>query len=224
MPLRFSRHRHRPGRLVLVLLPLLCLLAGHLAAGVSVAVARTDAPGAHTAQADPDPTAPGPATPDPATPDPAAPEPALALPQRLQIPKLHIDAPVWQVGLDADGAMESPYSSTAVGWFSPGFVPGMAGNAVIAGHVDWVDHAAVFYFIKNLGPGDQLSVTLDDGSVLTFAVDGVEVYEDGETPLERVFGAADAPHLNLITCGGVFNQATHNYDHRTVVYTTLVTE
>jgi sortase A len=149
-------------------------------------------------------------------------EPPAPLPVELQIPALRIDAPIWQVGEDDSGGMESPWSDTAVGWFAPGFVPGQPGNAVIAGHVDWVDHAAVFYFLKNLTPGDLVNVVMDDGSVLTFAVDEVDQYDDGDTPMDRIFGNADQPHLNLITCGGVFDRSTHNYDHRLVVYTTLV--
>ena len=149
-------------------------------------------------------------------------EPPPPLPVELQIPAVHIDAPIWQVGEDDDGGMESPWSDTAVGWFAPGFVPGQPGNAVIAGHVDWVDHAAVFYFLKNLAPGDQVNMTMDDGSVLTFAVDEVDQYDDGDTPMDQIFGSSDQPHLNLITCGGVFDHSTHNYDHRLVVYTTLV--
>lgn len=149
-------------------------------------------------------------------------EPPTPLPVELQIPAAHIDAPIWQVGEDDDGSMQSPWSDTAVGWFAPGFVPGQPGNAVIAGHVDWVDHAAVFYFLKNLSPGDLVNVTMDDGSVLTFSVDEVDQYDDTDTPMDQIFGDSGQPHLNLITCGGVFDHSTHNYDHRLVVYTTLV--
>ncbi len=153
---------------------------------------------------------------------PAQDEPPAPLPVELQIPAVRIDAPIWQVGEDDDGGMESPWSDTAVGWFAPGFVPGQPGNAVIAGHVDWVDHAAVFYFLKNLSPGDLVNVVMDDGSVLSFAVDEVDQYDDTNTPLDQIFGNSDQPHLNLITCGGVFDRSTHNYDHRLVVYTSLV--
>jgi len=149
-------------------------------------------------------------------------EPSGPLPVELQIPSLHIDAPIWQVGEDDGGGMESPWSDTAVGWFAPGFVPGQPGNAVIAGHVDWVDHAAVFYYLKNLSPGDLVNVVMDDGGVLSFAVDEVDQYDDTDTPMEQIFGNSDQPHLNLITCGGVFDHSSHNYDHRLVVYTTLV--
>jgi len=147
---------------------------------------------------------------------------APALPVRLQIPSLHIDAPIVQVGFDDDGGMASPNSDRSVGWFAPGYIPGTPGNAVMAGHVDWVDHAAVFWFLNKLAVGDTMTVVFDDDSSVTFAVDAVQTYDDGDTPLDQVFGASDSAHLNLVTCGGVFDYATHNYDHRTVVYTTMV--
>ncbi|HZU78184.1 MAG TPA: class F sortase [Dehalococcoidia bacterium] len=143
-------------------------------------------------------------------------------PIRLQIPSLHIDAPIELLGVDDLGGMESPASPDDVGWFAPGFLPGTPGNAVIAGHVDWVDRAAIFWFVRDLQPGDEVDVLFDDGSFVSFAVDQVVDYPDGDVPMDEVFGPSDQSHLNLITCDGVFNRATHNYDHRTVVYTTQV--
>jgi sortase A len=143
-------------------------------------------------------------------------------PLRLLIPSLRINAPVQMVGLDDDGGMQSPSGPDSVGWFDQGFLPGTTGNAVIAGHVDWVDRAAVFWFVKTLVAGAEVDIVFDDGSTAAFTVDVVVDYPDNSTPLDDVFGPSDAPHLNLITCDGVFNYITHNYDHRTVVYTTMV--
>lgn len=144
------------------------------------------------------------------------------MPIELIVPSLHIDAPIEQVGLDDDGGMQSPSGPNSVAWFAPGFRPGDPGNAVMAGHVDWVDRAAVFWFVKNLSPGDEVDVNYDDGSSAAFSVDEVDVYNDDQAPMDQIFAAGDTPHLNLITCGGTFNRATHNYDHRTVVYTSLI--
>jgi len=154
-------------------------------------------------------------------PDPDS-TPVLPMPVRLRIPILHINAPIEQVGMEDDGGMASPSGPDSVGWFAPGFRPGDPGNAVIAGHVDWVDRAAVFWFIKNLGPGDEIDVINDDGSSVAFTVDEIDAYNDDEAPMDQIFAASDTPHLNLITCGGTFNHVTHNYDHRTVVYATAM--
>jgi sortase A len=151
-------------------------------------------------------------------------DPQPPSPVRLVIPSLHINAPIEDVGLDDDGGMGSPSTADSVAWFDQGFRPGDPGNAVIAGHVDWVDHLAIFWFLKNLGPGDEVDVVYDDGSTVAFAVDELDVYDDTNTPLDQIFAASDRPHLNLITCGGTFDRATHNYDHRTVVYTTMMSQ
>ncbi len=150
------------------------------------------------------------------------PQPVLPMPVRLVIPSLRVNALIEDVAFDSDGGMASPGGPDTVGWFAPGFRPGDPGSAVIAGHVDWVDRAAVFWFVKDLAPGDEVDVIYDDGSSAAFAVDGVESYSDTDAPMDQIFAAGDVPHLNLLTCGGTFNRATHNYDHRTVVYTTLI--
>lgn len=186
-----------PARLLLPLLRLAVLVA--VVSALSLLVGRPA-----SAQEDPGDTPPPPS------------------PVRLMIPSLRIDASIEQVDYDDTGGMASPNRPDTVGWFSPGFRPGDPGNAVIAGHVDWVDRAAVFWFIKDLSAGDEVDVVYDDGSTAAFAVDEVVQYPDDTAPLDDIFGVSDQAHLNLITCGGIFNHATHNYDHRTVVYTTLI--
>jgi sortase (surface protein transpeptidase) len=149
------------------------------------------------------------------------PPPPAPMPVQLVIPVLHIHAPIEDVGTDDDGSMGSPSTADSVAWFEPGFRPGEPGNAVIAGHVDWVDRAAVFWFVKNLSVGDEVDVVNDDGSQTAFTVDDVEQYDDVDIPMDEIFGTSDQPHLNLVTCSGVFSHVTHSYNQRTVVYTTL---
>ncbi len=151
----------------------------------------------------------------------ATPPPEAPMPVRLVIPSLHIDAPIEDVAMDDDGSMGSPSTADSVAWFEPGFRPGDPGNAVIAGHVDWVDRAAVFWFVKDLSAGDEVDVVYDDGSQTAFTVDDVENYDDADIPMDEIFGTSDQPHLNLVTCAGVFSHVTHSYNQRTVVYTTL---
>ncbi len=150
------------------------------------------------------------------------PLPIPPMPVRLVIPSLRLNASIEDVAFDEDGGMASPSGPDSVAWFAPGFRPGDPGSAVIAGHVDWVDRAAIFWFVKNLLPGDEIDVVYDDGTSVAFAVDEVDTYSDTDTPMDQIFAASDVPHLNLLTCGGIFDRSTHNYDHRTVVYTTLI--
>ena len=80
---------------------------------------------------------------------------------RIQIPAIEIDASVVTLGVSADGVMESPHTPADVGWYSFSAMPGVRGNAVFAGHVDYVNHgAAVFFRLNDLRAGDTVILTL----------------------------------------------------------------
>jgi sortase (surface protein transpeptidase) len=145
------------------------------------------------------------------------------LPVRLRIPAIGVDADVEHVGLSEDGAMASPQSYFAVGWYQFGFRPGQVGNAVMAGHIDSATQgAAVFYWLSSLYPGALVIVTDSAGYDLVFEVIGAAEFYDGEAPVFDIFGPADTANLNLITCVGTFDRSVGQYDKRYVVYTTLV--
>jgi sortase (surface protein transpeptidase) len=150
---------------------------------------------------------------------------------RLQIPTLHIDAEVMNVGATASGAMDAPTSKaihspywTSVFWYAPGAAPGQAGNAVIAGHVDRVGgDPAVFWSLGKLVPGDKVTVLTYEGKSLHFVVSRVVTYPasaPSKDVINAVFGPTKEHHLNLITCSGVWTG--NGYDERLVVFTTQV--
>jgi hypothetical protein len=152
-------------------------------------------------------------------------------PVQLSIPAIHVDAPVMNVGKNAQGLMDAPVSQavnspywTHVFWYAPGAAPGQPGNAVIAGHVDRVGgDPAVFWYLKNLAPGDDVYVTTVQGQKLHFTVERVVSYPASAPSaqvINAVFGPTSAHHLNLITCSGVWTG--HGYDQRLVVFTTQV--
>jgi sortase A len=151
----------------------------------------------------------------------ATPEPIS--PSRLEIPRLDVDAHVQHVGYTDDGRMDEPDEFEDVAWFQYGFFPGAPGNSVIAGHLDSDTGAAVFAGLYLMEPGDEISVTGEDGEELTFVVTDVERVLAEEAPLDRIFGPSDTPKLNLITCEGHFDPDEEDYDHRLIVYTELVT-
>ncbi len=152
-------------------------------------------------------------------------------PATLSIPAIHVDADVMDVGKTAQGLMDAPVSQainspywTHVFWYAPGAAPGQAGNAVIAGHVDRVGgDPAVFWYLRNLTPGDDVYITTIQGSTLHFVVDRAVSYPataSSADVINAVFGPSTAHHLNLITCSGVWTG--HGYDQRLVVFTTQV--
>lgn len=143
-------------------------------------------------------------------------------PITLRIDKIGVNAPVESVGLDPTGAMATPTTAFRVAWFDGGPLPGQNGNAVIDGHLDSrIYGEAVFWNLGKLAPGDSIQVEMPGKRWLTFVVDHVAVYPYDDAPLDEIFGPSAAPQLNLITCSGVFDRSSHNYDRRRVVYTRL---
>jgi sortase (surface protein transpeptidase) len=144
-------------------------------------------------------------------------------PVKLVIPKIGVNTGVESVGNDRRGAMATPSGFFAVGWYDLGVVPGDPGNAVIAGHLDSAVYgAAVFWKLGDLVPGDRIQVQLPANRILTFVVERTAVYPYDNAPLREIFGPGGVPRLNLITCAGVFDRSSHNYDRRLVVYSRLL--
>jgi hypothetical protein len=143
-------------------------------------------------------------------------------PVELSVPAAGIDAAVQDVGTTDDGSMDVPTNFTDVAWYAPGYKPGEFGHAVFDGHVSNVESAAVFFYVEDLSPGDSVYVTGDDGTTLRFTVTDVESYPLDGTPMDQIFGPSDWPEVVLITCGGDWHPDVHLFDHRTVVYASLV--
>jgi len=138
------------------------------------------------------------------------------------IPAIKVDAPVEEVGVTADGAMDVPRKYENVGRFNLGYRPGEPGNAVVGGHLDSTTAPAVFWDLRKLKPGDVVIVKLVDGAERRFAVTATELYDFDKAPLQRIFGPSEVPGLNLVTCDGAFDRAAKNYSKRLVVYTEQV--
>jgi sortase A len=144
-------------------------------------------------------------------------------PVELRIPSLGVDAAVQSVGVEADGSMGIPSNFEDVAWFASGYKPGEDGRAVFDGHVSSTDAAAVFYHVEDLRRGSRIYVTDEDGVELTFQVTEVDSYPLDRTPVDTIFAGTDWPQVVLITCGGEWHPDVQLFDHRTVVYASLVT-
>ena len=146
--------------------------------------------------------------------------PTPIVPTHLAIPSIGVDAPLDQVGLTPDKAVESPQQWFVPAWYKLGYKPGDFGNAAIIGHLDSTTGPAVFWNVRYLRAG--ATVLVDDGTTtLTFLVQSVETCPSDQCDMQRVYGPSDAPRLNLITCAGDWNPDTHRYSDRLVVYTVL---
>ncbi len=192
-----------------------------------VVPATTTAPRTSVAPPDGRSASGGATTPPPAS-EPAPPTSILtststftatppADPERLSIPALGVDAPIVPVGLEPDGTMEIP-GVTEAGWFEPGPRPGAPfGSAVIAAHVDYGGAAGVFFDLRTLEVGSEVTVTDDAGEPLTYIVTERFQVDKQELPVDELFRPGGEPTLTLITCGGAFDRGASSYEDNIVV-------
>lgn len=147
--------------------------------------------------------------------------PSEARPTRLHIPTIDVDSGLVDLGLTSDGAMEVPADGSTAGWYTDSPAPGELGPAVLAAHVDWEGDKGVFYDLRQLEPGDEITVDRSDGGPARFAVRRVEQYPKDRFPTAEVYGDVDGPQLRLITCGGEFDDDARSYRDNIVVYAEL---
>ncbi|WP_405614318.1 class F sortase [Streptomyces sp. NBC_00076] len=144
-----------------------------------------------------------------------------ALPQRVDIPGLGIQAPVVARGLDGQGAIDPPPFDQAgvVGWYAAGAKPGAAGTALMVGHVDTETRPAVFYRISAMKPGETVRVFRDDGRIAEFTVDDVQVVNRDRFDAQQAYGPRKTgrSELRLITCGGTFDRVSRSYSANVIV-------
>ncbi len=165
----------------------------------------------------------------------------VAVPLRLEIPAIGVNAAVLGVGLTANDVMDAPQGAAGnpvwqkVFWYRGGGIPGQSGTATIAGHVDDVlGRPAVFARLKDLRPGDAvLVVDTRAERAIHFVVIETDTYSERQASnpgvLSRIYGpgpvAGSQPqpapdglaHLTLITCAGEYVDGAYN--HHLVVYT-----
>jgi sortase (surface protein transpeptidase) len=153
----------------------------------------------------------------------AGPTMSSSTPTTLRIPKLSISAPFTEpLGLLEDGEVAVPDSDTKVGWYKYSPTPGALGPAVILGHVDSYTGPAVFFYLGQLEPGDDIFVDREDGTTAHFKVESLERPRQAEFPTARVYGNIDHAGLRLITCSGLYVKGKQRYTHNLVVYARLV--
>jgi LPXTG-site transpeptidase (sortase) family protein len=140
-----------------------------------------------------------------------------AVPERIDIPALSLKAPLMKLGLSDTGDVElPPYDKPkTAGWYTGSAVPGDDGASVIIGHVDTKTAPAVFYRLRDLREGALVKVSRSDGTTAEYRVDSVERVPKDDFPAQRVY-AEDG--LRLITCGGSFDWARHEYRDNIIVY------
>jgi LPXTG-site transpeptidase (sortase) family protein len=149
---------------------------------------------------------------------------AKSVPVSLSIPSIGAKSTLVPLGLNADQTVQVPPVSTPMqaGWYDNGPTPGEVGPAVLLGHVDGDKQAGIFFRLHELKAGDEVDITRQDHSVVTFRVTRSTKVSKSTFPTSDVYGDTSDPELRLITCGGSFNSAAHSYVDSIIVYAVMV--
>ena len=161
----------------------------------------------------------------PAFPGPAPAGPAAAAgpgaPVQIRIDAIGVSAPVDPLGLNPDGTLETPTDFDRAGYWTGRPNPGAVGPAIIVAHVDSKTGPAVFYRLRDLTPGDEVTVTRADGSEAVFLVDRLERHPKDAFPTDAVYGPTPGATLRLITCDGSFDRSSGHYRDNLIAFAHL---
>ena len=144
-------------------------------------------------------------------------------PIHLAIPSIGVNSGLQALKRLANGSLQPPTHWNVPGWYAGGVLPGAVGPAVIAGHIDSTTGPAVFYRLQTLRVGARISITEQNGTVLSFLVDRAETFPKDHFPTELVYGPTPNPQLRLISCTGEFDRTARNYLSNLVVSAHLET-
>lgn len=146
-------------------------------------------------------------------------------PRYIAIPAIGIpNTPVLKLGLLASGAIAVPDNIYETGWYDGSAQPGQSGAMFIYGHVSSWTANGIFYNLKKLVPGDQVTITRGDAATYTYKVVSIKIYPYNDVDMNQVLAPVDPkqPGLNLMTCTGQVMKGTSEFNERLVVFTSLV--
>lgn len=146
-----------------------------------------------------------------------------SVPTWIDLPSIQAHSSLVQLGLNPDKTVQVPPTDQPLqaGWYQYSPTPGQAGPAVILGHIDGNHQKGIFWRLHEMKTGDRVQVGRADGGTLNFTVTKVDQVAKSSFPTEAVYGNTPDPELRLITCGGAFDAANHNYLDNIIVYAKL---
>ena len=171
-----------------------------------------------------------------------APEPAAlktsggrGLPVAVDIPAIgvHVHSGLMALGLD-HGAPSVPPTSTpqVLGYSAYSNAPCQAGPMkvpfTLLGHIDGNHKAGVFANLKNLKPGNTVTIGLDTGVTCTYRITALKTFKktdllkkDAEQAAEA-WGPKPVATIHITSCGGKFIGPPLFYDSNLIGEGTLI--
>jgi LPXTG-site transpeptidase (sortase) family protein len=98
-----------------------------------------------------------------------------------------------------------------------------AGTATPSGrHVDYGVDPAVFWNLRDVKQGDEITLVLVDGSEYKYAARSNRIVDPSAASFNEIVASTPEESLTVITCAGDFDPQTHNYYMRRVVWAVRV--
>jgi LPXTG-site transpeptidase (sortase) family protein len=147
------------------------------------------------------------------------------LPKYISIPAINVSKTrIIQLGLMKNNEIATPNNIFDTGWYADSAKPGQAGAMFVYGHVSNWTANGVFYNLKQLQPGDKITITRGDNKIFTYQINALKLYPYDKVDMSKVLAPVDAsrPGLNLMTCTGHVIKGTSEFSQRLVVFTSLV--
>lgn len=150
-------------------------------------------------------------------------------PVSIAISRIDVDAPTIQLGFipGSNNIPAVPETGYQAAWYDFNPPPGLGYNALFSGHVDWQTAArspipGVFYRLRELKIGDEITVTLEDGNALMYRVTGNVAAKYDDPNVLKAMAPTKKDVITLVTCGGSWEpdpskETGGNYTHRIVV-------
>ena len=144
-------------------------------------------------------------------------------PRFIKLPTISVEGFIQKNGVDQNNQVAVPNNIHLAGWFVDSVRPGQTGLSIIVGHVDGLNEAGIFKNLEKLRIGDKFTVEQGSGKVLSYSVKDVTTVDE-EKAVNSLFSQDPKvkSQLNLITCGGKFNQSLQSYDQRVIVSSELI--
>jgi hypothetical protein len=138
---------------------------------------------------------------------PVQPAGARVVADHLVIPSLHVEAFVRTTSI-VDHELVIPGDVHDVGEWGR---KANAGTTILAGHVNWVGQGlGALGTLADIAPGATVYLANREGVVSVWSVVSLRSVSKKDLP-QALFASGGARRLVLVTCGGAFDAATHQY-------------
>ena len=145
-------------------------------------------------------------------------------PKYISIPSIGLtQARIVQLGLTGSNQVATPDNIYDTGWYNGSAKPGQSGAMFIYGHVSSWTADGVFFNLKRLKVGENITITRGDNTTYTYQVVSSKIYPYNNVNMQEVLSPINAskPGLNLMTCTGSLIKGTSEFSERLVVFTSL---